>query len=291
MREIISHEVTEAVSYLFQQACYHLPEDVVAALQKAREKENSPIARNVLARILENAETSAKGEIPLCQDTGVAVVLLELGQEVHIVGGDLYTAVNEGVRQGYDKGYLRKSVVCQPFSARVNTTDNTPAIIHTDIVPGDRLKISTLPKGFGSKNMNRLAMLLPTKGCQGIIDYVVRCVDDAGVNPSCIVHLPLYGCPDCSISNNCFLSLIRKIKRAGRPDTGNIQPFQVLLGYVGVDLALTDPEHFCATGRAYALSCRLTIFHSNSLSILHLLFGTAFNTVGLHWFTSLFCLP
>ncbi len=183
MREVAASDITETVSRLFQEACYHLPEDVLAALKEAREKEKSPVARNVLGRILENAIIADKGKIPLCQDTGAAIVFLELGQEVHITGEDLYTAVNRGVRQGYDKGYLRKSIVSQPFSARINTKDNTPAIIHTDIVPGDRLKIIALPKGFGSENMARLAMLLPAKGRQGVIDYIVNCVDEASCNP------------------------------------------------------------------------------------------------------------
>ncbi len=183
MREITVGDITETVSSLFQEACYHLPEDVLAALKKAREKEESPAARNALEIILKNAEISAKGEIPLCQDTGASVVFLELGQEVHIAGGDLYTAVNEGVRQGYDKGYLRKSMVRQPFSARVNTKDNTSAIIYTDIVPGDRLRIIALPKGGGAENMARLAMLTPACGRQGIIDFVIKAVDESGSNP------------------------------------------------------------------------------------------------------------
>ena len=183
LKEIKAGAVTETVSRLFQEACYHLPEDVLAAIKKAREKEESPVACNVLDRILQNAEIAAKGKIPLCQDTGAAVIFLELGQEVHITSGDLYAAVNEGVRQGYDKGYLRKSIVRQPFSARVNTRDNTPAIIHTTIVSGDRLKIIAMPNGFGSENMSRLAMLPPAKGRQGIIDYVVNCVAEAGSNP------------------------------------------------------------------------------------------------------------
>lgn len=183
MREITVGDITETVSRLFQEACYHLPQDVLAALKKAREKEESPAARNALDAILKNAEIAAKGEIPLCQDTGASVVFLELGQEVHIAGGDLYTAVNDGVRQGYDKGYLRKSMVRQPFSARVNTKDNTPAIIYTDIVPGDRLRIIALPKGGGAENMARLAMLTPACGRQGIIDFVVKAVDESGSNP------------------------------------------------------------------------------------------------------------
>ena len=183
MREITAKEVTGTVSRLFQEACHYLPGDVVDALKRAREAEESPVGREVLGRILENIEISAEGEVPLCQDTGDALVFLELGQEVHIVGGDLDAAINEGVRQGYAEGYLRKSMVSQPFSARANTKDNTPAIIYTDIVPGDKLKIIAVPKGGGAENMSRLAMLKPAQGRQGVIDFVVKTVDEAGSNP------------------------------------------------------------------------------------------------------------
>lgn len=183
MRDINVKEVTKTVSRLFQEACYYLPEDVLNALKLAREAEESPVGRKVLDRILDNAEISAKDKIPLCQDTGDAVVFLELGQDVHIVGGDIYSAINEGVRQGYNEGYLRKSMVSRPFSARINTKDNTPAIIYTDIIPGDRLKIIAMPKGGGAENMSRLAMLLPAMGRQGLIDFVVNTVDEAGSNP------------------------------------------------------------------------------------------------------------
>ena len=183
MRDINCKQVTETVASLFQESCVYLPDDVLTAIKQARENEESPVARDVLDRILENTKIASEGKTPLCQDTGTAVVLLELGQEVHITGGDLYTAVNEGVRQGYDKGYLRKSMVSQPYSARVNTKDNTPAVIHTDIVPGDKLKIIVMPKGGGAENMARLAMLRPAQGRQGIIDFVVNAVDEAGSNP------------------------------------------------------------------------------------------------------------
>ena len=183
MRTIDAKEVTRTVSHLFQEACYYLPQDVLDCLKQTREAEESPVGRKVLDRILENADISAKGEIPLCQDTGDAIVFLELGQDVHIVGGDLYSAINEGVRQGYNEGYLRKSMVSRPFSARINTKDNTPAIIYTDIVPGDRLKIIAKPKGGGAENMSRLVMLPPAKGRQGVIDFVVNAVDEAGSNP------------------------------------------------------------------------------------------------------------
>jgi len=183
MRDIDCQKITEAVSNLFQQACVYLPEDVLSAIRRARESEESPLGKDVLDKILENAEIAAEEEIPLCQDTGTAVVFLELGQEVHITGGNLYSAINEGVRRGYEKGYLRKSMVRQPYSARINTKDNTPAVIYTDIVPGDKLKITVMPKGAGAENMTRLAMLLPTQGRQGIIDFVVETVDEAGSNP------------------------------------------------------------------------------------------------------------
>ncbi|MBU2053606.1 MAG: fumarate hydratase [Proteobacteria bacterium] len=183
MREIEAKVVTETVSALIQDACYHLADDVITALRRAEEREESPAARNVLARLLENADAAARDAIPLCQDTGMAVVFLELGQDVHIVGGDLYGAVQEGVRRAYAEGYLRKSVVNRPFSARINTQDNTPAVIHAAIVPGEKLKITALAKGFGSENMSRLAMLPPAKGRAGVVDFVVRCVDEAGANP------------------------------------------------------------------------------------------------------------
>jgi len=183
MRSIESREITGVVSRLFQEANFFLPDDVLASIKKARDTEESPVGREVLARILQNAEIAASEKIPLCQDTGAAVVFLELGQQVQVVGSDLNTAVNEGVRQGYEEGYLRKSMVCQPFSDRLNTGDNTPAVIYTDIVPGDKLRITVMPKGGGAENMTRLAMLAPAEGRQGVIDFVVNAVDEAGSNP------------------------------------------------------------------------------------------------------------
>ena len=183
MREIAASLITEAVSNLFQDACVYLPEDVLAALKKARETDESDVARDILGKLIENTEIAAGEKIALCQDTGASVVMLELGQDVHITGGGLYEAINEGVRQGYDKGYLRKSMAARPFSARINTKDNTPAIIHTDVVPGDKLRIIVLPKGGGSENCSRLTVMPPAKGRQGIIDFVVDLVDQSGSNP------------------------------------------------------------------------------------------------------------
>ncbi len=183
MREIKAQDITEAVARLCQQANYGLDEKVLAALRLAEQDETSPLGREVLGQIIENTRVAEKQQLPLCQDCGITVVFLEVGQDTHIVGGDLTEAVAEGVRQGYNQGYLRKSLVGQPFSARINTKDNTPPVIHTEIVPGDRIKIAVLPKGAGSENMSRMAMLKPSDGRQGIIDFAVRAVDEAGGNP------------------------------------------------------------------------------------------------------------
>lgn len=183
MREIQAKDITETVARLCQDANFYLGEDVKSALREAGERDKSDVARQVLQQILQNADIAAGESIPLCQDTGLAVIFLEVGQDVHIVGGDLYAAVAEGVREGYEEGYLRKSVVEQPFSARVNTKDNTPPVIHTRIVPGDQLEITVAPKGGGSENMSRVTVLKPAQGRQGVIDYVVGVVSEAGSNP------------------------------------------------------------------------------------------------------------
>jgi len=183
MREIKAGVVTEAVSNLFKQANYELGEDILNALKKARMEEESPLGQEVIDTILKNADIASSERIPLCQDCGTAVVFLEMGQDVHITGGDLYTAVNEGVRRAYEEGYLRKSIVTKPFSERTNTGDNTPAVIHTDIVPGDKLKITVLPKGGGAENMARLGMLLPSEGRRGVVEFVVSAVDEAWSKP------------------------------------------------------------------------------------------------------------
>ena len=155
MREIDAAEITKTVTRLFIEANYHLTDDVLEALQRAQDTEESPVGKEVLGQLIRNADIAAKEQIALCQDCGAAIVFLELGQEVHITGGDLNTAINAGVREAYETGFLRKSMVFQPFSGRVNTQDNTPAIIYTDIVPGDKLKIIVAPKGGGAENMSR----------------------------------------------------------------------------------------------------------------------------------------
>ncbi len=183
MREIKASAITQTIAKLCQQANFELGEDVLSALKQAQQTEESPLGQQVLSQLLENARIAQQEHIPLCQDCGTAVVFLEIGQETHITGGDLYAAVEEGVRQGYTQGYLRKSLVSRPLSARINTQDNTPPVIHTEIVPGNQLKITVMPKGGGAENMSRLAMLMPSNSREDIINVVVRTVDEAGSNP------------------------------------------------------------------------------------------------------------
>jgi fumarate hydratase subunit alpha len=183
MRGINVIKITKTVEELCIDANYNLPDDVKKALEEAVCKEESPLGREILLDILRNAEIASKKRVPLCQDTGLAVIFLELGQDVRLVGGDLYEAINEGVRRGYTKGYLRKSSVDDPFMVRKNTGDNTPAVIHTTIVPGDRVKITVAPKGGGSENMSAIGMLKPSDGVEGIKRFVIDTVERAGSNP------------------------------------------------------------------------------------------------------------
>ena len=182
VREIESAKITDTVKRLCIQANVILPEDVKNCIIKRKSEENWAPAREILDRIEENFELAAAENVPICQDTGVACVFLEIGQEVHIAGGDITQAVNEGVRQGYAEGYLRKSVVRDPLD-RVNTGDNTPAMIYYDIVPGDKIKITVAPKGFGSENMSQIKMLRPSDGIEGVKAFVLKAVEEAGPNP------------------------------------------------------------------------------------------------------------
>ena len=181
MREIQASAVTKAVRDLFIDANCNLGEDVLAAYDRAIERDESPVAREVLREIKENARVAREEQSPICQDTGLAVLFVEVGQDVHVVGGDLRAAIDEGVRQGYGEGYLRKSA-CHPFT-RANTKDNTPAVIHFDIVPGETIRIVAVPKGGGAENMSRVDMLSPSAGLEGIQDFVVRRIEASGSNP------------------------------------------------------------------------------------------------------------
>ena len=194
MREIDVAKITEVVEKLCIQTNQFLPEDVKGAIEKCRACEDWEIAQGVLDNIIENYEIADAQEVPICQDTGMACVFLEIGQDVHLTGGDLTEAVNEGVRRGYDKGYLRKSVVKDPVR-RGNTGDNTPAMLYTEIVPGEQVKITVGPKGFGSENMSKVFMLKPADGIEGVKDAVLTAVKEAGPNacPPMVVGVGIGG--------------------------------------------------------------------------------------------------
>ena len=181
MRTITARQIRDTVAELCIRANKELPEDIIRAMQAAREKEPWPLAQSTLDVLRENIRAAAERDLPVCQDTGLACVFVRLGQDVHIEG-DFNDAVNEGVRRGYAEGYLRKSVVCDPLR-RVNTGDNSPAAITVELVPGDELKLTVVPKGFGSENMSRLAMLKPADGLEGVKRFVVETVKAAGSNP------------------------------------------------------------------------------------------------------------
>ena len=181
MREILAETITAAVAKLCIEANCHLPEDMKNCILSARAAEPWPQGQEILDRIIENFQVADRENMPICQDTGMACVFVKLGQEVHVVG-DLNEAIHEGVRRGYREGYLRKSVVRDPLD-RVNTGDNTPAVITYDIVPGDKIEITLAPKGFGSENMSAIKMLRPSDGVEGVKEFVLRTVEAAGPNP------------------------------------------------------------------------------------------------------------
>ncbi|SNR71902.1 fumarate hydratase [Desulfurobacterium atlanticum] len=183
MRKIDVKEIKEAVKRLCMEANYYLPEDVLSAFDKGIDKEVSPVGKNVLEILKENASIAASNQVPYCQDTGFAVFFVEIGQDVQVVGGDINEAIEEGVAEGYTEGYLRKSIVSDPLFDRRNTGNNTPPIIHYNVVPGDRLKIKMAAKGGGSENMSRLAMLKPADGVEGVKKFVLETVSEAGPNP------------------------------------------------------------------------------------------------------------
>lgn len=182
MREIHVQEIIDAVKILCMQSNYFLSEDIRDELEKAVKKEEKELPKDILEKILENADIAKSEQVPMCQDTGMACIFVEIGQEVHVIGGSLKDGINEGVRRGYSEGYLRKSVVKDPLR-RTNTGDNTPAVINYEIVEGDKLKIVFAPKGFGSENMSQVKMLKPSDGIEGVKAFVIKTVKEAGSNP------------------------------------------------------------------------------------------------------------
>ena len=182
MRELNVKEIEQVIKKMVIKANQVLSHDVFMALQEAEKKEESEVGKKILQRVVENAQIATAEELPICQDTGTAVIFLEIGQDVHLVGGNLYDAINNGVSAGYTEGYLRKSIVKDPLN-RVNTGDNTPAVVHIELVPGDKVKITVAPKGGGSENMSQLKMLKPADGVEGVKQFVIDTVRQAGSNP------------------------------------------------------------------------------------------------------------
>lgn len=215
MKDIHVKSITEAIARMAVQACCQLPAGMRQSFETALAKEPSPVGRNILGQLLENAAIAAEENIPICQDTGLAVVFAELGQDVHIVGGDFEAAINEGVRRGYVDGYLRKSCVAEPLFERKNTMDNTPAVIHTRIVPGDSLRLRLAPKGAGSENKSVLKMLVPADGIEGVRKVVLDAVLAAGPNscPPMVVGVGLGG--NMEVAALCA-------KRAAARDMGSV---------------------------------------------------------------------
>ena len=272
MRNISAQAITDTVARLCIEANTRLPQDVQAALDKARQEEPWPLAKNTLDLLWSNLSAAREKDLPICQDTGMACVFLEIGQEVHIAG-DLKTAVQEGVRRGYAAGWLRKSVVRDPFD-RVNTGDNTPAMLYFDLVPGEQIKITVAPKGFGSENMSRIAMLRPSDGLEGVKRFVLQTVQDAGPNPCppIVVGVGIGGTFDKA-------ALLAKQALLRELDTPNEDPFyraleQELLesinalgigpqGFGGRTTALavnilTSPTHIAGLPVAVNLNCHVT---------------------------------
>ncbi len=183
VRDVPVEAITQAVAEMCERATHELPDDVVAGLRKAESNEKSPLGKQVLIELLENVDISKRDMIPLCQDTGTTVVMVDVGQDVHIVGGSLRDAINAGVGKGYTEGFLRASMVEHPFSSRINTKNNTPAVIHTEIVPGDGLGITVVPKGGGCENMSKFQIMLPSRGKDGITEFVLQTIEESGGNP------------------------------------------------------------------------------------------------------------
>lgn len=272
MREVQASEITRAVRDLFIDANCNLGEDVLAAFDRAIERDESPVAKEVLRELKENARIARDEQSPICQDTGLAVLFVEIGQDVHVVGADLKAAINEGVKKGYGEGYLRKSA-CHPFT-RANTKDNTPAVIHFDIVPGDKVRIVAVPKGGGAENMSRVDMLSPSAGLEGIKDFVVKRLEASGSNPCppTVVGVGIGG----TFERSALLAkkaLVRKIgERNADPELAKIE-VEVLarinklgigpMGYGGNTTSLdvffeVEPCHIASLPVAVNVQCHAT---------------------------------
>jgi fumarate hydratase subunit alpha len=269
MREVSVDKIISAIRNLSMDANYYLGNDILMAFDRAIDKEESLTAKEILQELKNNASIAKKEHVPLCQDCGLAVIFIDLGQDVHVIGGDLKEAINEGVRQGYKEGFLRKSA-CNPFT-RENTKDNTPAIIHFNIVPGDKILIKIAPKGGGSENMSRIAMLTPAAGIEGVKEFVINTVKNAGANPCppTIIGVGIGG----TFEHSALLSkkaLLREIgTRNKNPEISKIER-EILekinklgigpMGYGGTTTSLevfieTEPCHIASFPVAVNINC------------------------------------
>ena len=264
MRRINAKHVTATVKKLFIEANTTLGEDMVSALHCALQQEESPIGKQVLEKILQNADIACREGMPICQDTGLAVLFVEMGQDVRIVGGDLRAAIEEGVRQAYEDGYLRKSL-CDPLT-RTNTGDNTPAVIHMDIVPGDKLRIIAMPKGGGSENCSAAKMLTPAAGINGIKKFVMETVEKAGANPCppIIVGVGIGG----SLEQACILAkkaLLRPVGKTNPSDDRLVQMEKEL--YTGINELGIGPAGLGGKVTTLAVHAEMMPCHIASLPV------------------------
>ncbi|MHB8065609.1 MAG: fumarate hydratase [Ruminiclostridium sp.] len=273
MRNIDINTIIDSVRNMCINANYYLNEDIKQAMQRGLQCEKSPIGAEILDKLITNAELAARKKVAICQDTGMAVVFVTIGQEVHISGGGLSESINEGVRRGYNEGYLRKSVVSDPIE-RVNTGDNTPAVIHYEIVPGDSLKMELAPKGFGSENMSALKMLKPSDGIEGVKSFILETVDNAGPNPCppIVVGVGLGGTMEKAaiLAKRALLRSINKrnsIEYVKDLENEMLQKINELgigpAGLGGINTALavnveTYPTHIAGLPVAVNISCHVT---------------------------------
>ena len=262
MRTIDVSQITDLVEQLCMQANYRLPCDVRDAFVRGRAEERSPLGQEIFDEMLRNCDLAANNDLPICQDTGFAVVFAEIGQDVHLTGGPFEDAVNEGVRRGYENGYLRKSIVGDPLR-RVNTDDNTPAMLHTRIVPGEQVRIIVAPKGGGSENMSALKMFTPAASKQAIVDWIAETVVKAGSNPCppVIVGVGLGGTADKA----CELAKESLLRPAGQP---NDDPF-----YAEMEREIVDKVNASGVGpqglggTVTALSCAIAPYPTHIASL------------------------
>lgn len=273
MREIDVRDVTECIKKLSIESNYYLPQDLKDNIRFFDRKEKWPIAKNILDKILDNINIAANEKIPICQDTGMACVFLKVGQEVHFIGGNIGEAINEGVRQGYIEGYLRKSIVKDPLK-RINTKDNTPAIINYEIVPGDKVNIIVAPKGFGSENMSQIKMMKPADGVEGVKKFIIEVVKEAGPNPCppIVVGVGIGGNFD-KVASLAKKALLRPLNKRNKNEFYKNMEVELLnkinslgigpQGFGGKTTALavnieTYPTHIAGLPVAVNISCHVT---------------------------------